>query len=74
MSGLIPLKNPENIHTSNVTQIEQVVLRNIYVCMYTYVHVRTINKKGAMNLKQNKQGHGLYKERGIENLCNYNLI
>ena len=46
--------SPENIHTSNITQIEQVILRNIFVYMYTYMHVTTI-LKNAMNLKGSKE-------------------
>lgn len=35
----------ENIHESNIIQIEQITFRNIYA--YTYMHVAIINEKGA---------------------------
>lgn len=36
----------ENMGTSNIMQIKQVVFRNIYVYAYVYVYVTTINEKG----------------------------
>lgn len=33
-----PIVSPENIHTSNTVPTEQVILRNIYLCVYKYVH------------------------------------
>lgn len=46
--------NPEHILTLyKLTRLN--ILRNIYV--YTYIHVITINKKEAINLKERKMGY-----------------
>lgn len=39
----------EDTYTSNI-QTEQAIFRNSYA--YTYMHVRTINEKRVMNLKE----------------------
>lgn len=38
------IDNPENIHTSNMIQIEQAIHKNIYVHTFTYVYIKTINE------------------------------
>ena len=53
--------SPENIYTSNIIQIEQAILNNMYMCMYMcyaymYTHITIINEKEAMNLKEIKLG------------------
>lgn len=35
---------PENVHTSNSVQIEQAILRNIYMCVLTDIHEIAINE------------------------------
>ena len=54
--------NPENIHTSNIIQTEQVIFRNIYV--YTYMCVMTINTKGSHEFeRQPNRSIGGFRER-----------
>lgn len=44
-----------NNDLSNIIKIQQVMLRNMYICIFVYanayLHAITINKKSAMNLK-----------------------
>lgn len=37
--------SPENVHTGNIIQANQVIFRNICAYTYTYVYVITINEK-----------------------------
>lgn len=43
--------NPENMHTSNILQAEQVIVRNIYI------YEITVNEKETMILKESKEEH-----------------
>lgn len=47
--------SPENIHTSNSIQTEQVIFRNTYE--YPYTHSMAISKEEAMNLKVSGEGN-----------------
>lgn len=72
------LASPENVHTSNIIQTEQVVfiIYTYYMCVYYIIltlHIICITfvattklKKEAMNLKESKEGHieGLKGEKG----------
>jgi chorismate-pyruvate lyase len=49
---------PENIHTSNILQTNQVTFRNIYVYAPTCIHVTTISEKNATDLKEGKMHIG----------------
>lgn len=39
------MENPENIHTSNTMQTDQVIFSNIYVYTYVYMNVTKIIEK-----------------------------
>lgn len=68
------MNNHENIHINGIIWTEQVVFRNICICIYIYTHicihiyvlVTTINKNEFMNLKDNREGYieGLGGKRG----------
>lgn len=50
---------PEDIHVSNIIQIELAIFRNTYVYANIYIHKTTINKKKeAMDLKEDKEFTG----------------
>ena len=50
--------NPENIHTSNIILTEQIMFRNMYASVHTYIHVVTTEKE-AINLKESgEEGFG----------------
>lgn len=55
--------SPENIYTSDVIQTEKVIIRNIYVCTYTYMCVTSISKKEVMSLKESNRGMWKFGER-----------
>lgn len=42
--------SPENMHTSNIIQTGQVIVRN------THIHVTTINENEVMNVKEGYTG------------------
>jgi hypothetical protein len=48
--------SPEYIHTSNVTQTQQVIFGNISVYANTYMHVVAVSEK---------RGHGFERERRL---------
>ena len=50
--------SPENICMSNTIQTVPVILRNIYVCAYTYMHAITVSEKEVVNLKEIKEEYG----------------
>lgn len=39
------MENPENIHTSNTMQTDQVIFSNIYVYTYVYMNITKIIEK-----------------------------
>lgn len=49
---------------SNTIQTEPVILRNIYVCAYTYMHAITVSEKEVVNLKEIKEEYGGGLKRG----------
>lgn len=52
---------------TNIIQTEEVIFRNTCVYTHTHMHVTTINGKGAMNLRENKEGYmGGWWEKGEE--------
>jgi hypothetical protein len=46
--------NPEHIHTTNITQTERVIFRNMHY-IHMHMHVKT-KKKEVMNLKRVRRG------------------
>lgn len=58
-------------HLSNISQIEQVIIR----VAHTYMHTVKTDEKEFMNLKESKEGHmkGFRGGKGRERCCNYNL-
>ena len=60
------------MHTSNMTQTELVIFREMYVYPYTYMQLM---EKKIMNLKENSEGYMGRLEEGIrEKKCNYTII
>lgn len=61
--------SPENIHMSNTIQTEPVILRNIYVCTYTYMYAITVSEKEVVNLKEIKEEYGGLERGKGRNKC-----
>lgn len=53
---------PENVHASSIIQINQVVFRNIYICIHT--HPTIIHQK--RNSEYERQKGAVYGQRGEE--------
>ena len=50
--------SPESMHTSNITQTEKVIVRNMYACTYKYI-ATTINEKRSHEFKrESEEGFG----------------
>lgn len=50
---------PEDIHVSNIIQIEQAIFRNTYVYANIYIFIKQqLIKKEAMDLKEDKEFTG----------------
>lgn len=62
---LIPCSiiGPESIHMCDIIHIEQAIVRNTYVYIYTYMHAITSNGKRGHQFER-EQGSGMWK--GLE--------
>jgi hypothetical protein len=58
----------ENIHISNSIWDEKVIFRNMYVNMYTYIHVITISGKRGKKFeeKQRRVCRRIWREETLE--------
>lgn len=57
-SSTVPAASPENIHASKILWTLQVMFRNTYAHVNTYVHAKTINNKRGHRFEGN--GKGVY--------------
>ena len=53
--------SPENIHTSNIIQTEQVIFRNIYVYTCTYIYTEAYHAYMHAITINEKEGHEFLK-------------
>jgi hypothetical protein len=61
---VIQMVRPGNMHSRNITQTEQVEIKNIYV--YTYMHVMTMQKEAISKRAKRVIGKDLEGEKGGE--------
>ena len=69
---VIQMVRPGNMHSRNITQTEQVEIKNIYV--YTYMHVMTMQKEAISKRAKRVIGKDLEGEKGGEKWCNYIIV